>query len=228
MSEPTANPKTAGRTISPTIKSRSAWTWLVLSIVLGLVTDLWSKAAAFERIAGYPVVVERSRVLESGDPSMIIPPHDAVTVIPSVLEFTLVLNPGAVFGIGAGQRWFFVIFTVVAVAVSIMLFARWTRPRDHSAHIGFGLIISGGIGNLYDRLTFACVRDFIHPLPGVQLPFGLSWPGGGSTDVWPYVSNLADLYLLVGIGLLLVYTWRLPEHPHTDIKPEQPDPGETP
>jgi hypothetical protein len=39
------------------------------------------------------------------------------------------------------------------------------------------------------------------------LPFGLSWPGGGN-ELWPYVSNLADKWLLVGIGLVLWRVWR--------------------
>ena len=69
------------------------------------------------------------------------------------------------------------------------------------------LIIAGGIGNLYDRIRFACVRDFIHPLPHVKLPFGLTWPSG-DPHLWPYVSNVADALLLIGIGLLLFRLWR--------------------
>ncbi|MBO6514574.1 MAG: hypothetical protein JJ974_11475, partial [Phycisphaerales bacterium] len=74
------------------------------------------------------------------------------------------------------------------------------------------------------RLVFACVRDFIHPLPGMKLPFGLTWPNGGSDEVWPYVSNVADLYLLIGIGLLLVYTWRQPNPQSTENKQSDSNP----
>ena len=199
--------------IDSTIRSRRAWTVLMLSVLIGLVTDLWSKSYAFAAIAPDPVVVHREDVLSVNDLSVLIPPHDPVVVAPNLLEFTLVLNPGAVFGIGAGQRVFFIGFTLIAIVVSMVLFSKWTRPKDWSAHLGFGLIISGGLGNLYDRIRFACVRDFIHPLPGVELPFGLRWPGGGSSEVWPYVSNVADLYLLIGIGILLIYTWRQPPAP---------------
>ena len=212
--------------VGTTLRSRRAWTVLLVTVLLGLVTDLWSKSLAFASIAPAPVVVEREDVLRVNDLSVLIPPHDPVLVVPNLLEFTLVLNPGAVFGIGAGRRVFFIGFTVVAIAVSMVLFARWTRPRDWAAHLGFGLIISGGLGNLYDRIRFACVRDFIHPLPGVELPFGLRWPGGGSTEVWPYVSNVADLYLLIGIGILLVYTWRQPPAPVvTEAEPVDAEPA---
>ena len=196
--------------LRPASSSRRAWVILSVTTLVGLVADLWTKAIAFERVAGFPVQVEREQVLQVPDLGVLIPPHEPVTVMPSILEFTLVLNPGAVFGIGAGKRWFFVIFTVIACIVALALFVKWTRAKDWVAHVGFGLIISGGIGNLYDRLMFACVRDFIHPLPGVQLPFGLSWPGGNG-EVWPYVSNVADAFLIIGILMLMYHAWRMPD-----------------
>ena len=205
-------------TVRPASASRRAWSILIITTVVGLVLDLWSKSLAFAQVAGFPVVIEREDVLSVPDLGMLIPPHEPRNIIPSVLDFTLVLNPGAVFGIGAGKRWFFVIFTVIACIVAITLFIKWTRAQDWVAHTGFGLIISGGLGNLYDRLVFACVRDFIHPLPGVQLPFGLRWPGG-STEVWPYVSNVADAFLIVGIVMLMYHAWKIPDPNQTQDEP---------
>lgn len=195
-----------------TIRSKRAWTWLVATVILGIITDLGSKALAFARVTDLPLHISRDQVLHEQDLGHLIPYHDPVVAIPKLLEFTLVLNPGAVFGIGAGQRWFFIVFTLIAMTVALVLFAKWTKPRDWIAHTGFGLIIAGGIGNLYDRIVFGCVRDFIHPLPGMKLPFGIKWPNGGSDEIWPYVSNVADLYLIIGIILLLIYTWKQP-HP---------------
>jgi len=123
-----------------------------------------------------------------------------------------VLNPGAVFGIGPGRRWLFIGFTLIALGFSLWMFGRLTRARDRVAHVGLGLLISGGLGNLYDRVVFGCVRDFIHPLPGVLLPFGWRLPSG-ERELWPYVSNVADLLLLVGIGMLLVTFWKKGDKP---------------
>ncbi|MCA9302618.1 MAG: signal peptidase II [Phycisphaerales bacterium] len=201
------------------VRSKRALTILIATIVLGLVADLGSKSIAFRGIADTPVIVDRQEVLAAENLSYLILHHDPVIAIPGVLEFTLVLNPGAVFGIGAGQRWFFVGFTVIAVAFALLLFAKWTKPKDWAAHAGFGLIISGGLGNLYDRVLFGCVRDFIHPLPGVNMPFGLSWPGG-SDELWPYVSNVADLFLIIGIVLLVIHTWKQPAPATTETPPE--------
>ncbi|MBS0196626.1 MAG: signal peptidase II [Planctomycetes bacterium] len=180
--------------------------------VVGLAIDLWTKVWAFKTVAGSPVVVSREEVLSSGWLGRLIPQHDPVTVIPNILDFTLVLNPGAVFGMGAGKRWFFVVFTGAALAFGLMLFARWTKRNDTWAHISVALLLAGGLGNLYDRLVFGCVRDFIHPLPGVRLPFGIRWPGGGN-EVWPWVSNVADLWLIIGIGILVLRTLRTPPAP---------------
>lgn len=189
--------------------------WMLLTIVtgVGLATDLASKSLAFAHIAGLPggVGIDRDAVLATQRLDLLIPTHRPVVVIPNLLELTLVLNPGAVFGVGAGRRWFFVGFTVLALAFATFIFGLWTRARDKWAHVAIGLIAAGGLGNLYDRLRFACVRDFIHPLPGLILPFGLKWPGG-SNEVWPYVSNVADLYLIIGIAILLLINWSRPKH----------------
>lgn len=193
-----------------TIRSVRAWTTLLLVTVVGAFADLVSKSAAFERVADYPVVIRRADVLAAGPNGIrgLIPPHESVTFIPYVLEFRLVLNPGAVFGVGPGKRWFFVAFTMLAIGMAMWAFVKWTTPRNLSAHIGLGLVLAGGLGNLYDRLVFGCVRDFLHPLPGVMLPFGWSWPSG-AREVWPWVSNVADALLLIGIGLLVIHLWRM-------------------
>lgn len=199
------------RVASGAARSPGAWTVLIVTIILSLVIDLGSKHIAFKRVAGQPVVVEREQVLAVSreDPRMVttlVPIHPARVVIPQALEFTLVLNPGAVFGIGPGKRWFFVGFTLLALVFGFGMFSMWTGPRDRWAHAGIGLLIGGGLGNLYDRLVYGCVRDFLHPLPGWEWPNG--WKPMGSSEIWPYVSNVADLFLLIGIVILMAHLWR--------------------
>ena len=72
------------------------------------------------------------------------------------------------------------------------------------AHIGLGLILAGGIGNLYDRVLFSVVRDFVHLLPGWTLPFNWRW-GGQTNEIFPWVFNVADVMLLTGMGLLMLH-----------------------
>lgn len=198
-------------------RSRRAWITLLIVIIAALGIDLITKHLAFQHIAGEPVNLTRAQILEHThvrpeggvylDMSRLIPSHKSVRAIPGLLDLTLVLNPGAVFGIGAGKRWAFVAFTAVAIGFGLWIFGTKTYARQWQAQVAIGLLIGGGLGNLYDRLVYACVRDFLHPLPRVQIPFGLAWPDG-STGIWPYVSNIADLFLLIGIGMLMWHIWR--------------------
>jgi signal peptidase II len=196
--------------------SPRAWSFLLGVILTSIAIDLASKYWAFRSIAPAPFNVVRDDVLAAkGQLWNLIPPHEPMRVIPGLLDFTLVLNPGAVFGFGAGKRWFFVLVTLIAIIVGAIAFAKFTRKRDWSSHLAIGLIVGGGLGNLYDRLVYACVRDFLHPLPGVKLPFSWSWPWGGN-EVWPYVSNIADAFLIVGVVILAWKTLRQPASPQTE------------
>ncbi|QOI99612.1 MAG: signal peptidase II [Phycisphaeraceae bacterium] len=205
----------------PAWRSRGAWAVLVVVFALGLWADLWTKAWAFRVVPATPYVFTKEDVLEG----RALPPRGEIVVIERVLEFKLVLNQGAVFGAGQGRRWFFIGVTIFAITFAVWLFATWTRARDRAAHAALGLLLAGGVGNLYDRITFACVRDFIHPLPGVR------WPGS-AREVWPYVSNVADAFLIVGIGVLLIHVWRHGSrtgHPPTSSpSPSPADPGGQP
>jgi signal peptidase II len=190
---------------------RSPLAWLVLLLVVagGLSLDLWLKHWSFENVAPTPVVMDRAAIRDN--PNILVPPHLPVSVVPRVLNLHLVLNDGAVFGIGANQRMFFVVFTVGALAAALLVFGRWTNRRSTLAHVALGLILAGGLGNLYDRIAYGFVRDFLHMLPGWKLPFGWNWPGG-SDEVFPWVFNLADVMLLTGMALLMLHMNRLEKH----------------
>ena len=175
---------------------------LLVILVAGLTADLGSKAWAFRSVAGAPVVLEYNQVVSG---AMQPPWHEGVRVIPAdILDFHLVLNRGAVFGLGQGSRLMFIMFTVIAAAVAIAVFGWRTRSKSTLAHVAIAMILAGGLGNLYDRFAIGAVRDFLHLLPRWDLPFGWSWPGGNS-EVFPWVFNVADMLLLAGMGLLLIH-----------------------
>lgn len=189
-------------TTSPTQVHCRAWqsplAWLVLMgvLALGLSLDLSLKYWSFAHVALVPA--------EFRDGQINIPRHDPIRIIPGVLNLHLVKNEGAVFGIGANQRMFFIVFTIGALAAALLVFARWTGRGAWLAHVAIGLILAGGLGNLYDRLRFSVVRDFMHMLPGWKLPWGWHWPGG-STEIFPWVFNVADVMLLFGMGMLMLH-----------------------
>jgi len=186
-------------------RSPMAWTVLLTVFAAGLFADLGSKSWSFNNVAAQPVVLDRERLLADPDydPTS---RYLAKQALPwGLLNLKLVLNPGAVFGIGSQQRWFFISFTILALAAGIHVFGRYTTPRGAVAHVAIGLILAGGLGNLYDRIMFGRVRDFLHMLPGRRLPGDWTWPGTNNPELFPWVFNVADVLLLVGMIVLMGY-----------------------
>jgi len=167
-----------------------------------LAIDLVVKYAAFEHVAGVPIVLDKQN---PGDPYA-IPYHDPVTVVPYILSLRLTTNTGAVFGLGKGQQWFFILISVVATAVILRVFWR-SRRSAWVYQICLAMILAGALGNLYDRVVYRAVRDMLWLFPGVKLPFGLSWPGGVD-ELYPWLFNIADAALVVSVMVLLVILWR--------------------
>jgi signal peptidase II len=191
-------------------RSPAAWLTLLIVFALGLGADLHSKAWSFRTVAGEPVVLDRDRLLADPDHNPLDWRAAGRPLLPgNLLRLKLVLNPGAVFGIGANQRWFFIVFTVVALAAGLLVFGRFTMNRARLAHVAIGLVLAGGLGNLYDRIAFGRVRDFLQILPGRRLPFGWTWPGTNNWELFPWVFNVADVLLLTGMILLMIHINRL-------------------
>jgi len=187
---------------------RRAWMLFLITFAVLLSADLITKQQSFERVAGQPVTLERD---ENGHLPP-IPRHEPVTVIPSILALQLTVNHGAVFGIGQGGRWIFIIFSIVAVAVILTMFAR-SDPRARFMHIVLAAVLAGALGNLYDRLMIGGVRDMLLLFPGISLPFGWSWPGG-ARGLYPWIFNMADVYLVTGIACLMVMVYRAEPQAH--------------
>ena len=123
-----------------TQQSRSAliWLWLALAV---FVLDIATKQLA-------------EMMLTYGRPVYLLP----------VLDFTLLYNRGAAFSFLADesgwQRWF---FTAVSLGVSAMLIVWLKRlPRAQVwMPVALALILGGALGNLFDRLVYGHVIDFI-------------------------------------------------------------------
>jgi signal peptidase II len=86
------------------------------------------------------------------------------------------------------------------------IFAR-SGARSMFLHVCLALVLAGALGNLYDRIVYGAVRDLLLLFPGVSLPFGWSWPDG-STGLYPWIFNFADVCLVVGLLLLMALSFR--------------------
>jgi signal peptidase II len=118
----------------------------------------------------------------------------AIVIIPKVFRLTHVLNTGAAFSMFEGStspnlvRNLLIAFSVVAVVVVLVLI--WKMGRGLSlTSVALALILGGAVGNLYDRIRFSYVVDFLE----VHIVH-YHWPD----------FNVADSAIVVGACLLLL------------------------
>ncbi len=112
---------------------------------------------------------------------------DYVTVIEGVLRFRYVENTGAVFGSFANHTVLLTIFSVLLLGGAIYLLVT-NKSRAKFVNVCLVLMISGGIGNIIDRIRLGYVIDFIEP-----------------TFVNFAVFNFADCLITVSAFLLIGY-----------------------
>ena len=77
------------------------------------------------------------------------------------LELAYVENTGAAFGMGRGANGFFIVVAVAMILVLLRQLKKWPQS-DGWLHAGGTLVLAGAIGNLYDRLAYRYVVDFIY------------------------------------------------------------------
>lgn len=82
--------------------------------------------------------------------------------IPGVVRFKYAENTGMAFSMLSGARWVFIALTVV-VCVGVFYYLFSNRCKNLWLYWSLGVILSGGIGNLIDRIRFGYVVDFIEP-----------------------------------------------------------------
>lgn len=112
-----------------------------------------------------------------------------------LVPLTLAYNKGAAFGVSVGEdsRWFFVPITMVALILLAVLFKQ-AASRDFLRVGSISLVVSGAIGNLWDRVRWDLgVVDFIGP---IDLGF------------WDFpIFNVADMAITCGAVLLAISFW---------------------
>jgi signal peptidase II len=196
--------------------------WLLISLaVIGLTADQVSKYGVFKWLYKggqfadtsrtgneYDVVPGWFKLISQFEPSTPTSSNPAVNGLQtwSAPEMPRV-NHGALFGIGGGQKGLANgAFAAVSMAAAIAILVWGTRQstaRERGLTAALGLILGGTVGNLYDRLVFGGVRDFLYF-------YKVEWP----------VFNVADCCLVVGAGLLLVQAVFVTPEPE---KPATPD-----
>lgn len=194
---------------SPAFRSPIAVIVFIAVASAGLVGDLWSKHAVFESMLSRPGVAQRAEdmLARQGNmaPAELLHALNLSRPLLDGVQLTLSTNPGVVFGLPM-PRWAVAVATIVTMGLVGYFFATSGR-RDWAIHLALAFVLSGALGNLYDRLFSAVaipgtdavirgqVRDFVN-----------------CSDLhYPYIFNIADVLLVAGVALLLVHWWRMPK-----------------
>lgn len=83
--------------------------------------------------------------------------------IKGVAEFVYAENTGIAFSLFNGGRWLFVMLTAVVVIACLIYMYKGKGQNDLWLFWSLGVIVSGAIGNLIDRIYLGYVIDFINP-----------------------------------------------------------------
>lgn len=122
---------------------------------------------------------------------------ESISIIDGFLRLVTMQNKGAAFGIAAGQYHLLVAVSVIALIVIFAVFV-FSGTRQKLVHIALALFAAGVCGNLYDRIfNNGLVRDFIDIYYRQH-----HWPA----------FNVADGMLCVGVGLMVISSFRVPKH----------------
>lgn len=186
-------PSTAAPPHAVTAADRIGWPLFLAIAATAALADLVSKSVIFRQL-GMP-----------GE-------RRPIVLVPDVLLLETNLNEGALFGMGQGFGGFFAVVSLAAIAGILAMVTRPSTRGDRWLITALGLVTGGIIGNLYDRLglpglrwhapperagaAVLAVRDWIHfRLEGI-----IDWP----------IFNLADSWLVIGAGLLVIASLRPP------------------
>ena len=157
------------------------------------------RLALFALVAAAVVLLDQLSKLAARD---LLVPGEPVTLIPGVMDLSLIYNTGAAFSLGEGAG---PLFVLVAAAMCVAgVYVAWRRADvPLPLLLTFACVVGGGIGNAIDRVALGAVTDFFK-----------------TTFMDFAIFNVADIFVTCGVPLALVLWWRW------DVARERAEAGE--
>lgn len=116
-----------------------------------------------------------------------------IIMLKDILNLKLVFNNGIAFGMGQGENvGTFIVSNLIVLGIIIRFIVLQKDRMDAVTMYGLFMILSGGFGNVIDRVFRGKVVDFIQIFPNTHFP----------------VFNLADVYIVVG-WVILAFTFAM-------------------
>ena len=101
-----------------------------------------------------------------------------------LIRITHGANTGTAFGLLPNQTLFLIFASIIAIGFLVYFYRAYALPRS-VLRLAIGLQLGGAFGNLFDRVAFGAVTDFID----------VGW--------WP-IFNIADSSICVGMATLII------------------------
>ncbi len=120
--------------------------------------------------------------------------YDARSVVPDFFNLVNVTNDGAAFGSFKGNNTFFVVISIIALVVVMVLLVR-PRRSDPWRDVSLALLLAGILGNLTDRLLYGHVIDFL--LFNLHIRYADPWPA----------FNVADSCISIAVVLFVIHSF---------------------
>ncbi len=142
-------------------------TTFIVAVVSGVIIDIVTKWVVFSRLEEF----------------------GKITLIRNVLNILRSENEGVVFGMFPGKTNAFIILSAIAIIVILCVYI-WSDKKHIMSNLTLGLVLAGAIGNLWDRVWYGRVRDFIDLHAGDKY----HWP----------TFNVADSLICIGISIMVI------------------------
>ncbi len=113
---------------------------------------------------------------------------ESISII-NFLSFTLIWNEGIAFGLFSfDQKIYYIFLTIIIILITLIVL--WMIIKSKKLEkLAFMMIFGGSLGNIFDRLYYSSVPDFIDIHVG-----NFHW----------FIFNVADIFISAGV-LLLIY-----------------------
>lgn len=116
----------------------------------------------------------------------------SIKIINDFFYITYVRNTGVAWSMFSSKT-ILVLLVSSFIILGIILYIYNNRPKNILEKVAYSMILGGAIGNFVDRIIYGYVIDFID----IKI-FGYDYP----------IFNLADSFIVIGVILLVIYTWR--------------------
>ena len=108
--------------------------------------------------------------------------------ITSFLNFNLVWNSGIAFGLFSfNEQFYYNVITLVIIIITLVILF-FAIKSSGVERIGFSIILGGSLGNIFDRLYYTAVVDFID----IHIN-NIHW----------FIFNVADIFISFGVIVLI-------------------------